>query len=121
MTKEILRDQVQSHIWLTASSYIVKYLRISSYIRKPFLIYDFAPDPIWISLYMGEYNDDIYVALSLVKSPEAAAHRPSGEGEGEHAWGRGQDQPPRLRLLHQLFKGKKMTDYFFPWLINYGS
>ncbi len=25
-----------------ANSYIVKYLRISSYIRKPFLIYDFA-------------------------------------------------------------------------------
>ncbi len=31
---------------------MVKYLRISLYIRKPFLIYDFAPDPIWISLYM---------------------------------------------------------------------
>ncbi len=29
-------DQLQSHIWLTASSYLVKYLRIS-YIRKPFL------------------------------------------------------------------------------------
>ncbi len=39
-------------IWLTASSYMVKYLCISSYIRKPFLIYDFAPDPIWISIYM---------------------------------------------------------------------
>ncbi len=33
---------MQSHIWLTASSYMVKYLRISSYIRKPVLIYDFA-------------------------------------------------------------------------------
>ncbi len=29
-----------------------KYLRISSYIRKPFLIYDFATAPLWISLYM---------------------------------------------------------------------
>ncbi len=29
-----------------------KNLRITSYIRKPFLIYDFAPDPICISLYM---------------------------------------------------------------------
>ncbi len=38
-------------MWLTASSYIV-YLRISSYIMKPFIIYDFAPDPIRISLYM---------------------------------------------------------------------
>ncbi len=43
--------QLQSHIWLTASSYMVKYLRISSYIRKPFLLFDFATAPIWISLY----------------------------------------------------------------------
>ncbi len=50
--KEIQRDRVQSHLWLTASSYMVKYLSISSYIRKPFLIYDFAPDPIWTSFYM---------------------------------------------------------------------
>jgi hypothetical protein len=28
--------------FLTASSYMGKYLRISSYIRKPFLIHDFA-------------------------------------------------------------------------------
>ncbi len=35
---------------------MVKYLRISSYIRKPFLIYDFATDPFWISLYM---NDEV--------------------------------------------------------------
>ncbi len=47
-------EQLQSHIWLTASSYMScmgKYLRISSYIRKPFLIYDFATIPLWISLY----------------------------------------------------------------------
>ncbi len=50
--KEIKMDHVQSHIWLTASSYMGKNLRFSSYIRKPFLIYDFAPDPIWISLYV---------------------------------------------------------------------
>jgi hypothetical protein len=30
---------------ITAASYMTKYLRISSYIRKPFLIYDFAPIP----------------------------------------------------------------------------
>ncbi len=35
-------EQLQSHIWPTASSYMGKYLRISSYIRKFFLIYDFA-------------------------------------------------------------------------------
>ncbi len=45
-------EQLQSHIWLTASSYMGKYLRISSYIKKPFLIYDFATAPLWSSLYM---------------------------------------------------------------------
>ncbi len=45
-------ERLQSNIWFTASSYMTKYLRISSYIRKPFLIYDFATAPIWITLYM---------------------------------------------------------------------
>ncbi len=53
--KEIQRDRVQSHIWLTAISFMVKNLRISSYTRKPFLIYDFAPDPIWISYVWGKF------------------------------------------------------------------
>jgi hypothetical protein len=34
--KKIKRDRVQSHIWLTASSYMGKNLRNSSYIRGPF-------------------------------------------------------------------------------------
>ncbi len=50
--KKCRRDRFQSHIWLKASSYIVKYLRISSYIRKPILIYEFTTDTIWISVYM---------------------------------------------------------------------
>jgi hypothetical protein len=45
-------EQLQSHKWLTASSYMGKYLRISSYIRKPYLLFDFATAPLWISLYM---------------------------------------------------------------------
>ncbi len=45
-------EQLQSHIWIKASSYMGKYFCISSYIRKPFLIYDFATAPLWISLYM---------------------------------------------------------------------
>jgi hypothetical protein len=44
-------EQLQSHIWLTASSYMGKYLRISSYTRKP-LQNEFATAPLWISLYM---------------------------------------------------------------------
>ncbi len=45
-------EQLQSHIWLTSSSYMGKYLRISSYIKKSFLIYDFATAPLWVYLYM---------------------------------------------------------------------
>ncbi len=36
---------------LTPSSYMTKYWRIFSYIRKPFLVYDFALYPIRIFLY----------------------------------------------------------------------
>jgi hypothetical protein len=41
-------DRLQSHNdFMTIDLHIyVKYLRIYSYIRKPFLIYDFATDPI---------------------------------------------------------------------------
>jgi hypothetical protein len=46
------REWLKSHRRLTASSKRTKYLRIYSYIRKPFLIYDFATAPIWISLNM---------------------------------------------------------------------
>ncbi len=44
-------EQLQSHIWLMASSYMVKYLGISSY-GKPFLIYEFTTARFWISLYI---------------------------------------------------------------------
>jgi hypothetical protein len=33
-------------------SYMGKYVRISSFIRKPFIIYDFATAPFLISLYV---------------------------------------------------------------------
>ncbi len=47
-------EQLQSHIWLTASSYMGKYIfaYFLLYFRKPFLIYDFTTAPHWISLYM---------------------------------------------------------------------
>jgi hypothetical protein len=35
-------EQLQSPLLRTASSYMIKYLRILSYIRMPFLVYDFA-------------------------------------------------------------------------------
>ncbi len=58
--RKFRRDWLQSCIWLTASSYMVKYLRISSYARKAFHIYDFATDPIWISLYMWKISFSFY-------------------------------------------------------------
>ncbi len=47
-------EQLQSHILYDSRPphYMGKYLRISPYIRKPFLIYDFETAPLWISLYM---------------------------------------------------------------------
>ncbi len=56
--RKFRREQLQSHAWLTASSIIYdyrRYLRISSYIRKPFLIYDFATAPLWIYKYEDNF------------------------------------------------------------------
>ncbi len=50
------KKRVQSHLWQTASSYMTKYWRTSSYIRKPFLIYDFATAHIWIPYRIYEEN-----------------------------------------------------------------
>ncbi len=50
--RKFRRKQLQSHIWLTVSSYMTKYFHISSYIRKLFLIDDFDTAPFWIYLYM---------------------------------------------------------------------
>ncbi len=46
-----------------------KYLRISSYIRKPFLIYAFATAPLWISLYIYEENL-IFFFISVLKDEQ---------------------------------------------------
>ncbi len=50
---EIQKESVAKSytVWLMAFSNKVKYLSISSYIRKPFLIKDFTTNP-WIALYM---------------------------------------------------------------------
>ncbi len=47
--KKIFLIYKEIHTGSGAKSYMTKYLRISSYIRKPFLIYDYAPDTVWIS------------------------------------------------------------------------
>jgi hypothetical protein len=65
--KEIQNGRLQSHtcIWLMASSYMAEYLHTSSYIRKPFLIYDFATDLIWISLYMRKISFSFVISVDL--------------------------------------------------------
>ncbi len=70
--EEFRVEQLQSHIWLMASSYMGKYMRISSYIRKPFLIYDCATAPLWISLYMRK----IWLSFYQCKLP-ACIPRPT--------------------------------------------
>jgi hypothetical protein len=44
--KEIQNGALAKSYKTNASSYMRKYLNISSYIRKPFLIYDFATAPL---------------------------------------------------------------------------
>jgi hypothetical protein len=51
-------------MWLTPCSYKGKYLHISTYIRKLFIIDDFATAPLWIFLYMTKilfYFLSVYV------------------------------------------------------------
>ncbi len=64
--KEIQGGSVaKSYILLMASLYMGKYFRISSYIGKPFLIYDFATAPLWISLYMGKKLIFFFISARL--------------------------------------------------------
>ncbi len=45
---------------------MTKYLCISSYI-KPFLIYDFAPDPIWISfLIYKKFFFSFFISVGII-------------------------------------------------------
>ncbi len=48
---QYMNDELSPHIWLNTCA-----MRISSYFRKPLLIYGFATDPIWISLHMRKIS-----------------------------------------------------------------
>jgi hypothetical protein len=72
-------EQLLSHIWLSASSYMGKYLRISSYIRKLFLIYYFATAPLLISLYMRK----IWFSFLSVQSINSDKHLPQSPFTGQ--------------------------------------
>jgi hypothetical protein len=75
--RKFIVEQLQSHISLTASSYMGKYWRISSYIRKSFLIYDFATAPLWISLYMRKLYFSFLLVCLLVLPLNASACLPA--------------------------------------------
>ncbi len=63
-------EQLQSHIWLTASSYMVKYLRISSYIRKPFIIYSMTLQLLHFEFpYIRGKFDFFYISVQLPLTP----------------------------------------------------
>jgi hypothetical protein len=49
---------------------MVKYLRIFSYIRKSFLIYDFATASFWIILYMRKILIYFLSVYSLAETPQ---------------------------------------------------
>jgi hypothetical protein len=51
---------------LTAFLYVTKYLRISSYFRKPFLIYDFAPHPFLNFLIYQDFFKSVCSVQSLL-------------------------------------------------------
>jgi hypothetical protein len=51
-----------------------KYFCISSYIRKPFLLYDFAPDPIWISYIWGKFSFFFNVVQSWIIRSREISH-----------------------------------------------
>jgi hypothetical protein len=69
--RKLNRDRLQSHKWLTASSYIVKYLRISSYIWKPLLIQYMTLQPIPSeSPYRYEENF-VFFLISVLSMPAA--------------------------------------------------
>ncbi len=70
---------------------MVMNLCISSYIRMPFLIYDFAPDPIWISLkrkilfsFLSVYSFELRLSCSLpsckgfLQWAQTSSNRPGG-------------------------------------------
>ncbi len=59
-------DQLPSHKWLTASSYMAKYLRISSYIRKPFLIYYVLCNCSILNFLIYEENLIIFLSVCTV-------------------------------------------------------
>ncbi len=82
--RKFIREELQSHM-TNASSYMVKYLRISSYIRKPFLLYDFATAPIWISYYMRNISFSFLSVLYkyIIASPK---YRNGGHNNSLSSW-----------------------------------
>jgi hypothetical protein len=62
--RKFWRDRLQSHIWPTTSWNMVAHFLIQ-YIRRPFLIYDFATDPIWMFFFFFISADNFSANVSI--------------------------------------------------------
>jgi len=68
---------------------MTKYLRISSHIRKPCLLYDFATVPIWISLYMRKnffFFNSVFTLSGRHAFPECKSQKPMKNQEAITVW-----------------------------------
>ncbi len=82
----LIYKESQSGAVATASSYIGKYLRISSYIRKPFLTYDFATAPLWISLYMRKIRFSFFQCIVFTHKRSEAKLVVPDWGDNSRLW-----------------------------------
>ncbi len=118
-------DFLQSHIWLTASSYMTKYLRIFSYIKKPLLIYDLQQIPSEFPYTQGKLSFFFFQCIffftlcSLLKEERhtwSPGHLCSIEGRGWTGAG------PKCRLSMTpviIFRAmNRWRYYWFDTLVN---
>jgi hypothetical protein len=113
-------EQLQSHIWLTASSYMGKNLRISLFIRKPFLIYDFATAPLWIPYIWGKF-DFLFYQCNAGRLIQRICRVRTGQGVKGLKFGRGlhgllfstYSAPSRVFTTFRILEISYISNVFF--------
>jgi hypothetical protein len=86
-----------------ASSYMGKYLHISSYIRKPFLMHDFATAPLWISYIWGKFD---FLFYQCSQKSRQVWHTPDFWGSGKLRYKGRERNCLRHHLTKQMFHAK---------------
>ncbi len=100
--KESWRERLQSHTWLTASSYMTKYLRISSHIRKPF---PYRYDCFHLNFLIHVYEENFLLFFIGVPERRESSQRSSlniWTRISFELWRRYEGVCPRLRLNMEL-------------------